>query len=73
MIDIISEIIQPIEAIFHSENKEDLKLKNLLDFHEMDFTFYDFCEAEAGGFGPPEPPETNPPCTLHLLNQTLSF
>ena len=29
----------------------------------MDSTSYDFPEAEAGGFGPLEPPKTNPPCT----------
>ena len=29
----------------------------------MDSTFYDLLEAELGGSGPREPPETNPPCT----------
>ena len=28
----------------------------------MNSIFYDFPEAEAGGFGPLEPPKTNPPC-----------
>ena len=29
----------------------------------MDSTFYNFPEVEAGGYGPPQPLETNPPCT----------
>jgi hypothetical protein len=32
-----------------------------LDFPEEDSTFFDFPETQAGGSGPPEPPETNPP------------
>ena len=53
IIDTISEIKQPIEAISHFETKEDPEFQNFLDFPE----------AQAGGFGPPGPPETNPPCT----------
>ena len=29
----------------------------------MESTFQDFPETEAGGYGPPEPPENNPTCT----------
>ena len=58
IIDTISEIRQPIAAIAHSENQEDPKFQNLLDFPKVDSTFYDFPEAEAGGSGPPEPPKT---------------
>ena len=59
--DTISEIRESIETIAHSETKQDLELQNLLDFLEGDSTFYDFPKAEAGGFGPPNPPKTNPP------------
>ena len=65
----IFEINQPIAAISPFETKEYPQLQNLLDFPEVDSTFYDFPKAEAGSFGPPEPPETNPPCTNPLSPQ----
>ena len=55
IIDTISEIHQPITEIAHSETSKDP-----VDFHE-DPTFFDFPETQAGGSGPPEPPEINPP------------
>ena len=60
--DTISEIRQLIASISHFENQEDPRFQNLLDFPEVDSTFYEFPEAKVGGFGPPEPLETNPPC-----------
>ena len=63
IIDTIYEIQQLIETIAHSEIEEDPKFHNLLDIPEGDSTFYDFPEAQAGGFGPPMPLKTNPPCT----------
>ena len=72
IIDTASEIKQPITTIPHFANQEYPKLQNLLDFHEVDSTFYDFLEAEAGGFGPPEPPKTNPTCT-NPLSPRLNF
>ena len=32
-----------------------------MDSQEEDPTFFDFPETQAGGFGPPEPPEINAP------------
>jgi hypothetical protein len=52
----ILEIKKPLETIAHSENQEDSEFQNFLDFPEVDSTFHDFPKAEAGGFGPPEPP-----------------
>ena len=52
-----------IEDIPNSENQKDPDLQKLFDFSEVDSTFYDFPKAKSGGFGPPEPPETNYPCT----------
>jgi hypothetical protein len=43
--------------------EEDPEFQNLLNFPEGDSTFYDFLEAQAGGFGALKPPKTNPPCT----------
>ena len=63
IIDTISTIRQPIASISHSKNQEDPEFQNFLDFLEVDSTFHDFLEVEAGGFGPPKPPETNPTCT----------
>ena len=53
-------------SIAHSENQEDPKFQNFLNFPEVHSTFYDLPEVEAVGFGPPEPPETNPPYTNPL-------
>ena len=40
----------------------------------MDSTFHDFPEVEAGGSGPPDPPETNPTCTNPpYLRQNINF
>ena len=55
IIDTISKIHQPIIDIAHSKTSEDP-----LDF-QGDTTFFNFYETQAGGPGPPEPPETNPP------------
>ena len=63
IVDTISEIIQPIVATTHSETKQDPEFQKLLDFPEGDSTFFDFLEAQVGVYGPPEPPDTNPPCT----------
>ena len=63
IINTISEIRQLITTIDHSKSKEDLEFQNLLDFLEGDSTFYNFLEAQAGGFGPPNPLDTNTPCT----------
>ena len=63
IIDTISEVREPIATISHSENQEDPEFQNFLDFLEVDLTFHDFPEAESGGSGPTEPPETNPICT----------
>ena len=63
IIDTISEIRQSIATIAHSKIEEDTKFHNLPYFPKGYSTFYTFPEAQAGGFGPPDPPETNPPCT----------
>ena len=63
IIDTISDIRQPKAAIAHFETKEDPELQNILNFPEVDSTFYNFPEVEIGGYGPPEPLETNPTCT----------
>jgi hypothetical protein len=63
IIDTISKTRQPIANIAHSKNQEDLEFQNFLDFPKVDSTFCDLPEIEAGGFGPPEPLEINPPCT----------
>ena len=63
IIDTISEIREPISTIAHSENQEDPKFQNFLDFHEVDSTFHDVPKAEASDFGPPKPLENNPTCT----------
>ncbi|CAF4368448.1 unnamed protein product, partial [Adineta steineri] len=48
-------IHQPIIDIDQFETSEDP-----LDF-QGDSTFFNFPETQAGGYGPPEPPKTNPP------------
>ena len=63
IINTISEIIQWIATISHCKTEEDPKFHNLLNFPEGYYTFYDFFEAQAGGFGTLKPPETKPPCT----------
>ncbi|CAF4379790.1 unnamed protein product, partial [Adineta steineri] len=55
IIDTIFEIRQPIIDIAHSETFEDP-----WDF-QVDSTFFNFSETQAGGSRPPEPPETNHP------------
>ncbi|CAF4316935.1 unnamed protein product [Adineta steineri] len=55
IIDTIYEIRQPIRNIAHSETSEDPA-----NF-QGDSTFFNFLETQVGGFGPPEPPKTNPP------------
>ena len=55
IIDTISDIRQPIIDIAHSKTSEDTT-----DFQE-DSTFFNFPETQAGGSGPPDPFETNPP------------
>ena len=55
LIDTIYDIHQPIIDISHSETSEDPT-----DF-QGDSTFFSFLETQAGGSGPPKPPETNPP------------
>ena len=68
IIDTISEIHQPIIDIAHSETFEDA-----LDF-QGDSTFLNFSETQAGGSGPPKPPETNQPSrsiTSPRLNLTF--
>ena len=40
---------------------QDLEFKNLSDFPEGYLTFFDFPKTQIGGYGPLEPPETNPP------------
>ena len=67
IIDTISKIRESIAAISHSKTQEDPEIQNLLDFHEVDSTFYDFPKVEAGGFGCREPPETN-----HTFTNPLS-
>ena len=62
-INTISKIKKPIATIAELETEEYPKFHNLLDFPNGDSTLYDFPEAQVGGFGPPEPPEMNPPCT----------
>ena len=42
IIDTISKIRQSITTISHYETKEYPKLQNILDFPEVDSTFYDF-------------------------------
>ena len=69
IIDIISEIIQPIVSISHSKSKEDLEFQNILDFPEVDSIFYNFPKAKEGGSRPLKPPETNPSCTNPLSPQ----
>ena len=66
IIDTISKIREMLETIAHSENQEYLEFQNFLDFPEVDSTFHNFPEAEAGSSGPPEPPKINPPCTNPL-------
>ena len=61
IIDTIYEILQPIIDIAHFETSKDPKFQNLVDFQEQGPTFFDFLETQAGGFGPPEHPERNPP------------
>ena len=63
IIDTILEVRQMITTIAESNTQEDPKFHTFLDFLEGDSTFYNFPEAWEGGFGPPEPPETTPPCT----------
>ena len=63
IIDTISDIRQLIDTIAKLETKEDPKSHSLLDFPKGDSTSYDFPEPQAGGFGPPEPLETNLRCT----------
>ncbi|CAF4426379.1 unnamed protein product, partial [Adineta steineri] len=55
IIDTISEIRQPIIEIDYSKSFEDPT-----NFQE-DPTFFNFLENRAGGSGPPEPLDTNPP------------
>ena len=54
IIDTISEIRQPIIDIAHPKTSEDP-----LDF-QGDPTFFNFSKTQEGGYGPPEPSETNP-------------
>ena len=61
IIDKILEIHQPIIDIAHFETFEDPEFQNLADFQEEDPTFFNFLETQAGGPGPLDPPETNPP------------
>ena len=47
--------------IVHSENYEDPEILYIVYFQEEDPTFFDFPETQVGGFGPLDPPETDPP------------
>jgi hypothetical protein len=60
------EIHQPIIYIAHFETSEDP-----LDF-QGDSTFFNFSETQVGGFGPPKPPETNPPL-VSIPSPRLNF
>ena len=55
IIDTIYEIRQPIIDIAHYETSDDPL------YFQGDSTFFNFPETQAGGFGPPDPPKTNPP------------
>ena len=55
IIDTISEICQPIIDIADFETTEDPL------YFQGNCTFFNFSETQASGFGPPEPPKTNPP------------
>ncbi|CAF4431786.1 unnamed protein product, partial [Adineta steineri] len=55
ILDTIFYIHQPIIDIAHSKTYEDP-----VDF-QGDSTFFNLPKTQEGGFGPPEPPETNPP------------
>ena len=70
--DAISEISQPISTISQSETQEDPGFHNTLYFPEWDSTFYNFPEAQAGGFGPPKPPYTNYPC-INIPSPRMNF
>ena len=69
IIDTISKIRQSIIDIANFETFEDPEFRNLAEFRKEDPTFFGFPEAPASGFGPPEPPEINPPLEyIHPLN-----
>ena len=59
--DTIYKIRQSITYVSHSETYEDLEFQNLVDFQEVDPTFFEFLETQAGDSRPPKPLDTYPP------------
>ena len=53
-------MLQPIATIAHSKTFEDTKFCNLFDFPKGNLGLFNFTDTQAGHFGPPESPETNP-------------
>jgi hypothetical protein len=69
ILDIISEITDPIATI---EHQGETGFPNFLDFPEEDSNFQYFPEAEEDGSGPLEPPETTLLLLLHHLQDQIS-
>jgi hypothetical protein len=64
IIDTISYIRQPIAGIAQSETFEYFKFRNLFDFPKNEHEPFNLPETQAGGSGPPQPPNKNPSITF---------
>lgn len=64
IINTILEVQQLIVAIAQFKTFEDPKFHNLFDFPINESESFNLPETQEGSFGPPQPPDTNPPITF---------